>query len=65
MADLDAGNLEGEATTLTVLSDSSLGLEFYGRRHSINTKVYAIKAFITGVMYYQTRPSFSNTEVRV
>lgn len=45
LQDLDPANVEKDATMLVIHSDNSFTLEFVGNRHSLDTKVYAVKAF--------------------
>lgn len=45
LQDLDPANIEHDATMLIIHSDYSFTLEFVGRRHSLDTRVYGVKSF--------------------
>lgn len=45
LQDLDTANVERDSLELVVHSDYSSSLEFVGRRHSLDTKVYGVKSF--------------------
>lgn len=45
LQDLDASNIERDSLKFVVHNDYSFTLEFVGRRHSLDTRVYGVKSF--------------------